>query len=833
MRYYAREASVKLKNKILIAVGLAWALFLCITYVGSRTFLLNSFLDLEQKRADENLGRVDQALDQVNYALSTFTSDWSHWNDLYDYMQGKKPNYVPDNLNMTAFVNSHINLVSYWDKFGKIVVGAAVDTDKQILIAFPKGLERYLSSNSKLLKRNSGDVRGYILVEPGIMLIASSMVTDGDVLLPPLGVSIFGRNLDQALISKLMETTKVDIKLFLPSQIKTSAFLSTTYKTISSTKSGHFIKPVDEDNLQGFTIIKDINNMPIGMLQMTTPRSIYQKGLATINYYLISFCFLAIIFSFLMLKLINVMVTRRLEKLDHQLSTISSSNDLGQRVDAEGSDELSSVSIEINYMLDIIQASQENLERRVQERTKELQTINLQLQKEITERKTVERELVMHKEHLIRIAHYDSLTSLPNRIYFNEMLDKAIQYSKRHNKMLAILFIDLDRFKNINDALGHTFGDAVLKEVALRFSGIVRSGDVLARLGGDEFIMLLNNIANPKQATVVAEKILAICVQAIKIDSHELFLNASIGISLYPTDGNSLEDVQKNADMAMYKAKRNGGSNYQFYTPELDTLAHEHIRLEAELRKAIKNKEFVLYYQPQFNLMTQKINRVEALIRWEHPTIGIISPIKFIPLAEETGLIMDIGEWVLFESCRAAKKWQDQGLDPITVSVNVSAKQFRHQDISQMVTKALQETGLEAKYLELELTESAVMDNVDLVINKLKAVHEMGVSIAIDDFGTGYTSINYLRQLPVDIIKIDRTFIKGLPQNQDDATITAAILLLAHQLGMEVVAEGVETVEQLNFLHEKGCDMIQGYYISPPQPLHKIEAYIAKFEEVQ
>lgn len=824
---------MKLKNKILAAIGVTWVLFLCITYVGSRTYLLSSFLELENRRAEENLSRVDQALDQVNYALSTYTSDWSHWNDLYDFMQGKKPNFVPDNLNMTAFVNSHINLVSYWDQKKNIVVGAAVDTDDRRIIAFPKGLEHYILSSKLFSRKNpNDDIRGYVLVESGIMLIASSMVTDGDKLLPPLGISLFGRNLNAALISKLIETTKVDLKLFLPTEIAKSTTINSIYKNLSSIKSGHFTKPVDEDRLNGFTLIRDIEDKPIGMLRMDVPRTIYQKGLQTINYYMISFVVLAIVFSALMLRLINEMVTRRLEKLDSQLSDISSKNDLTKRVDALGSDELSSVSIEINYMLDIIQASQENLERRVQERTKELQSINVQLQKEISDRKTVERELVMHKEHLIRIAHYDSLTSLPNRIFFNEILDKAIQYSKRHKKMLAILFIDLDRFKNINDALGHTFGDSVLKEVASRFSTIVRSGDVLARLGGDEFIMLLNNISNSSQASGVAEKILEACTQPINVDAHELFLTASIGISLYPTDGDSLEDVQKNADMAMYKSKRNGGSGYQFYTPELDQLANEHIKLEAELRKAIKNKEFVLYYQPQFDLRTQKINRVEALIRWEHPTVGVISPIKFIPLAEETGLIMDIGEWVLFEACRAAKKWQDSGLDPILISVNVSAKQFRHQDISQLVSNALKETGLSSEYLELELTESAVMDNVDVVINKLNAVRDMGVKIAIDDFGTGYTSINYLRQLPVSIIKIDRAFIKGLPQSKDDATIASAILLLAHQLGLEVVAEGVETVEQLNFLHEKGCDMIQGYYISPPQPLHKLEAYIAKFEAV-
>ncbi|HEX4045509.1 MAG TPA: EAL domain-containing protein [Gammaproteobacteria bacterium] len=814
---------MKLRNKVLIAIGIVWLIFLALTYIGSRVFLIQSFLKLEQNRADDDLGRVDQALDQVNYALYTFTSDWSHWNDLYSYIQGKEPEFVPNNLNITAYVNSHINLMTFWDKTGKFVLGTAVDTDKKQLIGFPQGLEKYIYPGSLLSTRKDAnkELRGFVLTSAGVMLVAACSITDGDKLLPPLGASIFGRNLDPALVAKIEDTTKVTLQLFTLNQIKQSPTLEKYFSVISKNKNGHISSPIDKKTLEGFTVIKDIYGKPIAMFRMITPRSIYDTGWHAVNYYLMTFVVLGILFSLLIIWLLRALIIKRLEKLDHEVADIGAKNAISQRVDASGTDELSSVSNEINGMLDIIQASHDQLEQRVLERTKELQKANLQLQQEITERKSVERELVIHKEHLVRLAHYDSLTSLPNRVFFNEILNKAIHHAKRHDKVLAILFVDLDRFKNINDALGHPTGDLVLKEIGNRFASILRVGDILARLGGDEFIILLNDIGDAKYAGSVAEKILKICAQPVKIENHEFFITASVGICIFPNDGQSLEDLHKNADMAMYKAKRSGGGVYQFYTKEMNIAAHEHIKLEAALRKAIQNKEFVLYYQPQLNLKDGTIQRVEALIRWESEH-GLISPAKFIPLAEETGLILPIGEWTLYEACRTAKKWQDEGYQPITVAVNISPKQFRHQDLAQIVADVLKETQLDPKYLEVEITETAVMDDVDIAITRLNNISAMGVRISVDDFGTGYTSISYLKQFPVSVLKIDQHFIKGIPYNQNDLAITSAVIALGHNLGMEVIAEGVETAEQMQYLAEHDCDLIQGYFLSRPLPENKI-----------
>jgi diguanylate cyclase (GGDEF)-like protein len=488
--------------------------------------------------------------------------------------------------------------------------------------------------------------------------------------------------------------------------------------------------------------------------------------------------------------------------------------------------EISTLSEQINKILNTV-------ERTNKELVKKLEKDELELETEIAERKTVEQALKSHREHLTHLAHYDDLTSLPNRIFFHEMLNKTINHAHRHKKMMAILFIDLDRFKNINEAFSRATADQVLKEIANRFSTVLRAGDTLARLDGDEFAVLLNDIGHAKFASPVSEKILNICSTPLIVDNHEITITSSIGICIYPNDGVSLEELQKNADIAMYKAKKSGGGVFQYYAKEMNFEAHEHIQLEAMLRKAINNNEFVLHYQPKLNLQDGTIEGVEALIRWENPELGLVNPTNFIPLAEETGLIMQIGEWALREACSANKAWQQQGYKPVRVAVNLSPKQFQHQDIAQLVASILTEVGLDAKYLELEITETAVMDDVESAILKLNDIQKMGVHIAIDDFGTGYTSISYLKKFPVNTIKIDQTFIKNIPNSQNDIAITNAIIALAKILKIKVVAEGVETADQLQYLADHDCDIVQGYYLSRPLPEQKIVLQFGKVSTVE
>ncbi|EKD73066.1 MAG: diguanylate cyclase/phosphodiesterase with PAS/PAC sensor(s) [uncultured bacterium] len=429
-----------------------------------------------------------------------------------------------------------------------------------------------------------------------------------------------------------------------------------------------------------------------------------------------------------------------------------------------------------------------------------------------------------HTENTSHPEQYDALTTLPNRALFNEALNKAISYAKRHDKVLALLLINLDQFENINADQSPTVGDMILKTIAERFKKVLRTEDTLARLDGDEFVILLHDIVKPKFASVVAEKILRACAEPIQ----ECSVTASIGISVYPQDGSSLEDLLGYANDALYRAKNAGGNVYQFHTEELHLEANEYIQLGTALRNAIQNNELVLYYQPKLHIKKGNLIGVEALIRWVHPEFGMIQPAKFLLLAEETGLIIQLGEWVLREACKTNKYWQNEGYEHIVVAVNLSEKQFQHPDLVKTINGILKETNLNPQYLELEINESSVMSDIETAAKKLDAIKTTGVQITIDHFGTGYTSISYLKRFPLSTIKIDQSFIIGVPNNPNDSAITNAFIALAHHLGMEAVAEGVETAEQVEYLTEQNCDIIQGYFISYPLPAKKIEQQLKK-----
>lgn len=436
-----------------------------------------------------------------------------------------------------------------------------------------------------------------------------------------------------------------------------------------------------------------------------------------------------------------------------------------------------------------------------------------------------------NKECLSRLIGYDILTALPNRVFFNEILNKTINHIKRRNKNLAILLINIDNFKNIISDFGQKKSNDILKKMAKRLDHVLRSEDIIAKLDGDEFIVLLNDVAKPKFASTVAMKLIKACSQPMNINSKPLQVTACIGICIYPHDGSSLEYLLKNANNALFKAKQMGKSSYQFYTHEMSVEAREYIQLESALKKAIQSNELTLYYQPKFNIKTGSITGVEALMRWEHPILGLISPAKFIPHAEDTGLIYKIGEWALHKACQEAKYWQDEGYGHITVAIKLSAKQFHHPDIATIIKNIVTQTMLNPKYLELEINEQTIMSNVEDAIIVLNRIKETGVQISIDHFGIGYTSINYLKKFPISTVKIDQSFIKGVPNHLDDTAIVSAIISLAHHLGLEVVAEGVETAEQVQFLTNQQCDVIQGYLLGNPLPASRIMLQFTKLRD--
>jgi diguanylate cyclase (GGDEF)-like protein len=413
-------------------------------------------------------------------------------------------------------------------------------------------------------------------------------------------------------------------------------------------------------------------------------------------------------------------------------------------------------------------------------------------------------------------AQHDVVTSLPNRLLLNDRISQAIALARRQNRPLAVIFLDLDRFKYINDSLGHAVGDKLLQSVARRLLASVRGSDTVSRQGGDEFVILLSEITYPEDAATSAKKLLLSLSAFHFIAGQDLHIDGSIGISVYPEDGEDAETLIKNADTAMYHAKENGRNNFQFFKPEMNRKAVERQSLEGSLRHALEREEFLLHYQPKVNLDTGEITGVEALIRWQHPDRGLVPPAQFVPIAEDCGLIVQIGRWVLRETCRQARAWQDAGLPLVPFAVNVSAVEFRDKDFVEGVRAILSETGLEARYLELELTERVLMEDAESTTSVLQQLKMMGVQLAVDDFGTGYSSLSYLQQFPIDVLKIDQSFVHRITIDPDDSSIVSAIIHMGKSLKHLVVAEGIETQEQRAYLQTQRCTEGQGYLFSRP-----------------
>lgn len=447
-------------------------------------------------------------------------------------------------------------------------------------------------------------------------------------------------------------------------------------------------------------------------------------------------------------------------------------------------------------------------------------------QYDITATKRYESELEFQ-------TNRDALTGLANRSLLRDRLSQAISYAHRYNHPIWIAFVDLDRFKFVNDTLGHQAGDILLKAIAERLQLAVRDTDTVSRMGGDEFVLILPERIDSGLSTGIIQRIMDGIAQPLTIEGHEFFISSSVGVAVYPTDGATPEELIKHADIAMYRAKETGRNNFQFYTSAMNERALERLRIEGDLRNALEREEFILHYQPQVDLRTGKIVGVEALIRWEHPELGMIPPMRFIGLAEETGLIVPIGAWVIRTACMQNKAWQASGLGYLRMSVNLSSRQFAQQDLLESIALALQEAELAPEYLEIELTESLVMADVDHAIGILRELKALGVKLSIDDFGTGYSSLSYLKRFPIDVLKIDRSFVNDITTDPDDAAIVASIISLAHSLRLTVIAEGVETEAQLAYLQQHDCDQIQGYFFSRPVTAQALESMLQDSKRLQ
>jgi diguanylate cyclase (GGDEF)-like protein len=422
------------------------------------------------------------------------------------------------------------------------------------------------------------------------------------------------------------------------------------------------------------------------------------------------------------------------------------------------------------------------------------------------------------KNRLTWLAQYDALTNLPNRRQLAASLEDAIARAARDGQRAAVMFVDLDRFKNVNDMLGHGVGDQLLVQAAARLQACAGGADVVARLGGDEFALVLPQVVENADAAAVAERVVEALARPFHLEGQQLFVSASVGIAAYPEDGQDAETLLKNADTAMYGAKNDGRNNYRFYAAAMREHTAQRLQLESQLRQALERAEFLLHYQPKLDLAAGTISGFEALLRWNHPQRGLVPPLEFIPILEDTGLIIQVGEWVIQEVCRQLRAWQAQGMAPAPVAINLSARQLQQDDLVGAVDAIVRAAGVDPRLLEFELTESMLMTNPEAAVETLSRIKALGMRLSVDDFGTGYSSLAYLKRFPLDALKIDRTFVRDLPGDSDDAAITKAVIRLAHSLSLKVVAEGVENVEQIRELEKYGCDEIQGYYIGRPLP---------------
>jgi diguanylate cyclase (GGDEF)-like protein len=548
------------------------------------------------------------------------------------------------------------------------------------------------------------------------------------------------------------------------------------------------------------------------------------------NYHTASVLIISVVAIGVLFTCIYLAIIRPMKLLIQQLLEINTTNSLTKRLHTSNNhDEIAKIATSINHILDNAQISMEKQEERLNHNIDDLLNNNQELKNEMAHLKPIASKVVAANS--VTTAPRIGNNNLPDRIYFNGVLTKAIEHASRHKTMMAVLLVDI-HVTNANDTkVDNSQADPVIAIIAKLLEKTLRTEDILAKLEGAEFIILINKIDKPQFASIVAEKLLTSLAQPIMHNNQEYTATASIGISTYPDDGISLNELLTNVDTALHRAKAKGGNNYQFCSQETNVSAHEYIEIEKALHNAIENNELTLYYQPKLNVKKGSITGLEALLRWINPNFGIVYPLQFLSIADETGFFLPMAEWVIREACKTNKYWQDEGFSHLVVSVNLTAKQFHHPKMAGIISRALEDYKLNPKYLEIEVDEKTIMEDVDATSNTLNAIKETGVRLSVDHFGTGYTCISYLKTFPITTIKIDSSFIKGVPNNPNDTAITNSFIALSHQLGIEVVAEGVETAEQVQYLSDKNCDLIQGYFLSHPLPADKIKLKLSKLSE--
>jgi len=774
---------MSLRLKTIILFSLIFLILLGGTGLLLNTILMNRFIEIEHDHISNNMERTINTINERIIILSNTAYDWAVWDDTYRFIDDGNDTYIKTNLVDEIYDNLNLSTMVFINNNGDFIYNGSKDYSSGEIKTISSAYRDFLKGSS--LFQNTDPnliVSGIVNLPEGPMLISSCPILKSSEEGPVLGNLIVGQYINEAFTTSLADQLKLDISI--------DTFTFGNQDQIKTIEDRIVISNVPDSKIRATYIFVDLEDKPVLSVNIVINRDIYEAGKFGISQVLLFIFFLSAFCILLLSIFMRVHVLSKIGYINKAVDKIGQDKDFTQRLELmKNNDEFNIVVSEINGMLDDLESVQKDIEYN---------------------------------------ANHDALTGLPNRRLLSELMKHSLHQSERNEKMLAVMFLDLDNFKMINDTKGHDVGDEILKEVANRLTRVLRKSDILARIGGDEYVVLLENFDKIDEIKMIAEKILNSFHEVICIDENDFFLTSSIGISIYPVDGFDADTLIKNADLALYKAKEIGKSQYTLCSPVLKANIQENMHLSNLLHRAMGRNELEVYYQPQINGLTNNIEGTEALLRWNNQEIGSIPPSKFIPIAEQSGLIIPIGKWVLKQACLQNVQWQKLGYPKLKVAVNISLKQFQYHDLVEIVKEVLDETGLDPSDLELEITESTAMKERTYVMEVLNKLKEMGVLLAIDDFGTDYSSLNHLKSFPFDRLKIAMDFIRGIGNSEKDEALTISIISLAKNLKMQVIAEGVETENQKDFLVNNGCSLIQGYYYSKALNAERITEYFMK-----